>query len=115
MKIIQLPSLSLAAMLIVFAAILLVYTGIGHAAENGVPDITMSVLESEDDAEQRTFEIQLPDKAALSQEEGSAPGLDTANQARDHGREFGQEQAERARNRDKPHKREKKPKKPKPH
>lgn len=96
MKMIQ-PSLSTGTALIVLAAILSVYSSLACAAENEVPDVTMSVLESEAEVERVISEIQLPQKASPVARERAAEGLETANEARERGREFGQERAEQAR------------------
>lgn len=98
MKMIQ-PSLSTATALIIFAAILSVYSSLAFAGEDEVPDVTMSVLESEAEVERVISEIQLPQAASPMAQERAASGLDTANEARERGREFGQERAEQARDR----------------
>jgi hypothetical protein len=97
MKKMPLPSLNPAATMIMFAAILLVCASASYAAEGDVPDITMTVLESEDAAEGVVSEISLPQKASPVAQERAAKGLGTANEARERGREFGQERAEQAR------------------
>jgi hypothetical protein len=107
MKMIPQSSLSSAASLIMLAAILLVCASASYAAESDVPDITMTVLESEEAAERVVSEIQLPEKASPVAKEKAAKGLETANEARQRGREFGQERAEQAREQGK-----KKPDKP---
>src|SRR5688572_20164616 len=112
MKKITLPSLNSAAALIMLAAILLVCASASYAAEGEVPDITMTVLESEDAAERVVSEIQLPEKASPAAQEHAAKGLNTANEARKRGREFGQERAEQAREHGK--KKPEKPDRPKP-
>lgn len=93
-------SLSTASALIIVMVVLLVYASIGHAGQNDVPDITMSVLESEEGAELTIPEIPLPERASPVSERAT-------KEARERGREFGQERAEQARDRDK-----KKPGKP---
>lgn len=93
------PSLSTGTALIVFAAILSVYSSLACAGENEVPDVTMTVLESEAEAERVISEIQLPQQASPVARERAAAGLETANEARERGREFGQERAEQARDR----------------
>jgi hypothetical protein len=97
MKKTPLPSLNPAAALIMLAAILLVCASASYAAEADVPEITMTVLESEDNAEGVVSEIQLPAKASPVAQERAAKGLSTANDARVRGREFGHKRAEEAR------------------
>lgn len=94
MKTMQTPSFTAAA-LIIFAAVLLLATSFAHAG--AAPEVTMSVLESEADVERVISEIQLPARASAVARERSAHGLETANEARERGREFGQERAEQAR------------------
>jgi hypothetical protein len=90
-------SLNLPAVLIMLAAILLVCSSVSYAAEGEVPDITMTVLESEEAAERVVSEIKLPEKASPVAQERAAKGLGTANEARERGNEFGQERAQQAR------------------
>jgi hypothetical protein len=97
MQKIPLTSLPSASALIMFAAILLVCSSACYADGAEVPDITMTILESEDAAERVVSEIQLPEKASPVAQERAAKGLDTANEARKRGRELGQERAEQAR------------------
>jgi hypothetical protein len=97
MKKILLLSLNSASTLIMFAAILLIWASSSYAADGDVPDITMTVLESEEAAERVVTDIQLPEKASPVAKEHAAKGLNTANEARKRGREFGQERAEQAR------------------
>jgi hypothetical protein len=82
-----------------FAAILLVCSSVCYADAADVPDITMTVLESEDAAERVISEIKLPEKAASMAQERAAKGLDTANEARERerGREFAQDRVKQAR------------------
>jgi hypothetical protein len=111
MKRLQTPSNTGATMIVVAAALLLA-TSLVYADE--APEVTMSVLESEDDAERVISEIQLPPTASPVAQERAAQGLETANEARERGREFGQERAEQARDQAKPGKLDKpgKPGKP---
>jgi hypothetical protein len=97
MKNIPIPSISQTAAMILLAAMLFVWVSTGYAAEADVPEITMTVLESEDNAESVVSEIQLPANASPVAQERAAKGLSTANEARERGREFGQERAEQAR------------------
>jgi hypothetical protein len=97
MKMIQPPSLSTATALIVFGAILSVYSSLACADEDRVPAVTMSVLESEADIQRVISEIRLPEQASPVARERAAKGLETANEARERAREFGQERAEQAR------------------
>lgn len=61
-------------------------------------EITIDVLDQEDALpEQVTSEIRLPDAASDQARESAAEGLDTANEARDKHREFGQDRAREAR------------------
>lgn len=66
-------------------------------------EVTMDVVPANASAGAATGEIKLPETAATRAQEGSAFGLGTANRARelqgDHGREFGQEVSEAARER----------------
>jgi hypothetical protein len=102
MKIIQPPSISTATALIVFAAVLSVYASQAYAGADELPEVTLSVLESEADAERVISEIQLPETASPVARERAAQGLETANDARARGREFGLERAEQAREGAKP-------------
>jgi hypothetical protein len=82
-------------------------TGIAFAACLSAPaiyaqepdnEITMDVLDSVDAGEETLgARIELPERAAVRARERSAFGLETANQARERGREFGQERATEAR------------------
>lgn len=60
-------------------------------------EVTMDVLPANASANAATGQIPLPDTAASQAQEASAFGLETANKARDLGRDFGQEVSERAR------------------
>jgi hypothetical protein len=101
MKMIGSSPLTTASACIIFAAILTVYTSFACAADE-VPDVTMSVLESEADAERVVSEIQLPEKASPVAREHSAKGLETANAARERRQEAGQENSDQAREHSKP-------------
>ncbi len=70
-----------------------------HAQDNnGDPDEDTIVVLEEDALPDRVFvELRLPDTASDVARERAAQGLDTANQARELGREFGQQRAEQAR------------------
>jgi len=70
----------------------------GVAAADDKPlDVTISVVSSPEDLPDAvTKKIELPGSAAGVAVERSEKGLDTANQARQHGREFGQAVAEEA-------------------
>lgn len=58
-------------------------------------DVTLSVVEDEGEAEEQLVnDIELPADADEQAQENAAFGLDTANQARQQGREFGEERAE---------------------
>jgi hypothetical protein len=67
-------------------------------------EVTMDVVPANASAEAASGEIKLPETAATRAQEESAFGIGTANRARelqgDHGREFGQEVSEAARERD---------------
>ncbi|MDQ2076909.1 hypothetical protein [Marinimicrobium sp. ABcell2] len=67
-----------------------------HAQED-----TMIVIDDDTTVEEVTNVIELPTEAAVQAAENAARGLDTANAARDGGREFGASQAENARERGK--------------
>jgi hypothetical protein len=61
-------------------------------------EVTMDVLDSTDANEEMLgARIELPERAAERARERSAFGLETANQARERSREFGQERAAEAR------------------
>lgn len=62
-------------------------------------DDTMVVIDDEMSVDEVTNVIELPQEAAAEASENAAQGLDTANAAREGGREFGAQQAERARER----------------
>ena len=61
-------------------------------------DVEMEVV-SDPEAGEEEFveEIRLPEQASDQARESAAQGLETANEAREGGREFGQERAEEAR------------------
>jgi len=59
-------------------------------------DITMTVVDEDAQPDIAVEPIVLPDSAALQAVESSAQGLATANEARERGREFGQETAKAA-------------------
>jgi len=73
----------------------------GVAAADDKPlDVTISVVSSPEDLPDAvTRTIELPGAAAEIARERSQKGLDTANQARELGREFGQAVAEEAKTR----------------
>lgn len=59
-------------------------------------DVTLSVIDEAGDAEEQlTNDIELPDEADAEGRAGA--GIDTANQARQQGSEFGRERAEEGR------------------
>ena len=61
-------------------------------------DVTLSILEDEDMSEEVFVnEIALPFQAVEKARENAARGIDTSNQARQQGREFGAERAREAR------------------
>ena len=61
-------------------------------------DVTLSILEDEDMSEEVFVnEIALPIQAVEKARENAARGIDTSNQARQQGREFGAERAREAR------------------
>lgn len=61
-------------------------------------DVTLVVIEDENTAEERlVHDIELPLEASAQAQESAGSGLETANQARQQGSEFGQERAESAR------------------
>lgn len=60
--------------------------------------LTMQAIEAENNAEEELIsDITLPENASPQAHENAAYGLNTANEARRRGREFGQERAEQAR------------------
>ncbi|MDQ2076906.1 hypothetical protein [Marinimicrobium sp. ABcell2] len=65
-----------------------------HAQED-----TLIVIDDETTVEEVTKVLELPVEAAAEATENAARGLDTANAAREGGREFGAKQAEDARER----------------
>ena len=61
-------------------------------------DVTLTILEDEDMSEEVFVnEIALPIQAVEKARENAARGIDTSNQARQQGREFGAERAREAR------------------
>jgi|GEM_PF-5632711 len=68
------------------------------ATQPDVGDVMMSVIEEPDAGEdQFVDEIQLPPAAADTAKTEARDGLDTANEARSGGRDFGQSRAQEAR------------------
>jgi hypothetical protein len=83
-------------------AVLSSYSGLSMAQDTDldlVDDPTLIVVDEDADPETAMEPIVLPDDASAQAVESSAQGLATANQARERGREFGQDTAEAARER----------------
>jgi len=80
-------------------AALATYGGPLLAQQGDDLDITMTVVDEDAEPDTAVEPIVLPDSAALQAVESSAQGLATANEARERGREFGQDTAEAARER----------------
>ncbi len=77
------------------AALLLALSGAVLAEDL---DVTLTILEDEDMSEEVFVnEIALPFQAVEKARENAARGIDTSNQARQQGREFGAERAREAR------------------
>lgn len=75
-------------------------TGVSvQAQESDELDLTMDLVEEGDDLDNIVEQIELPADASAQAVESSAFGLETANAAREQGREFGQARAEEARQR----------------
>lgn len=84
------------------AAIIGSYSGVAAAqpndnADNADLDVTMEVMEEGQGPDRAMDTIELPETAADQGVESSAKGLETANEARERGREFGRERAQEAR------------------
>gem|GEM_PF-6059734 len=61
-------------------------------------DLVLEVIDDADAGEEDFVdEIRLPEQASDQARESAASGLETANEARERGRDFGQERAEQAR------------------
>ena len=73
--------------------------GIAMAQETDELDLTMDLLEEGETPEDIVEPIALPEDASPQGVESSADGLATANEARERGREFGQDTAAEARQR----------------
>ena len=67
-------------------------------ADDGL-DPTMRLVDNGVTEEEFVREIDLPEQAADQAREAARPGLDTANQARERRREFGEDRADEARER----------------
>jgi len=83
-------------------AVLSSYSGLSMAQDTDldlVDDPTLVVVEEDADPETAMEPIVLPDDASAQAVESSAQGLATANEARERGREFGQDTAAAARER----------------
>lgn len=80
----------------IIAVAVFLFAGAAMADERPL-DVTISVVQSPNDLPAAvTKTIELPATASDVARERSGKGLDTANQARQHGRAFGQEIAEAA-------------------
>lgn len=86
---------------VVYALVLLACLVSPAWAQSGDLDVTLEVIEDEDAAEERLVnDIKLPLDASDRAHEDASSGLETANQARQQGSEFGQERAEDGRDND---------------
>ncbi|MFP3983752.1 MAG: hypothetical protein ACLFV2_08710 [Desulfurivibrionaceae bacterium] len=84
------------------AAIIGSYSGVAAAqpndnADDRALDVTMEVMEEGERPDSAMEDIELPEAASQQGVEGSARGLETANEAREQKREFGRERAQEAR------------------
>jgi hypothetical protein len=73
--------------------------GIASADEHDADDdLVLEVVDDPDAGEEDYVEeIRLPEQASDQARESAAGGIETANEARERGRDFGQERAEQAR------------------
>lgn len=72
---------------------------LSFAATAQEDDLELDVVEEGETEDEMVNRLELPESASDEGRESSALGLDTANEARERGREFGQERAEEARER----------------
>ena len=81
-----------------YAAVLLFGCVVSPAwAQDDDLDVTLVVIEDENAAEERLVnDIELPLEASDQAHENASSGLETANQARQQGAEFGRQRAEEA-------------------
>ncbi len=82
----------------VTAALLVMGVAMPAFAEDDL-DVTMEVIEEDADEARFVRQIELPAGASEQARESAADGHETANEARERGREFGQERAREARER----------------
>jgi hypothetical protein len=85
-----------------FRLAMMVLLSLGFSAPALAQDdeVTIDVVTDQDSLpDEVTSEIELPTQASEAAQGNAGPGLDTANEAREKGREFGMERAAEARER----------------